>query len=126
MQAGDATDPIPDTDNQPINTTSNPQSMENSTNQTASEEKVGTAKKLDQLKDLLPAEISDDPTTDTVIDAVGGLLDEVAKRRAEREKIKNKQPSNNNANDRPARRFLKKLLDGGPEESRDPSSENTD
>jgi hypothetical protein len=126
MQAGDATDPIPDTDNQPINTTSNPQSMENSTNQTASEEKVGTAKKLDQLKDLLPAEISDDPTTDTVIDAVGGLLDEVAKRRAEREKTKSKQPSNNNANDRPARRFLKKLLDGSTEDSQDLSSENTD
>ena len=124
--AGAATDPIRDTDDQPRNTTSNPQNMKNSADQTASEEKVGTAKKLDQLKDLLPAEISDDPTTDTVIDAVGGLLDEVAKRRAEREKIKSKQPSNNNANDRPARRFLKKLLDGGPEESRDPSSENTD
>jgi len=126
-QAGDATDPIRNTDDQPRPTTSTSQNMENSTNQTASEEKVGTAKQLDQLKDLLPAEISDDPTTDTVIDAVGGLLDEVAKRRAEREKAKGKQPSNSNSNDRPARRFLKKLLDGsGAEESRNPSSENTD
>ena len=46
--------------------------------------------------------------------------------RAEREKTKSKQPSNNNANDRPARRFLKKLLDGSTEDSQDLSSENTD
>ncbi len=125
-QVDDDTDPIRNTDNQPNKTTNNPQNIENSTNQTAPKEMGGTAKKLDQLKDLLPAEISDDPTTDTVIEAVGGLLDEVAKRRAEREKTKGKQPSNNNANDRPARRFLKKLLDGSTEDSRDPSSENTD
>jgi hypothetical protein len=101
--------------------------MDDLTNRNASEEKTGTAKKLDQLKDLLPAEISDDPTTDTVIDAVGGLLDEVARRRAEREKAKNNLPSSSNEQDRPARRFLKKLLDNsGTEDSGDQISENTD
>ena len=90
-------------------------SMNDSTSQMTSEEKVGNAKKLDQLKDLLPADISDDPTTDAVIDAVGGLLDEVARRRAEREQNKSKDPSAAPQQDRPARRFLQKLLDTGSE-----------
>ena len=75
------------------------------------EEKVGNAKKLDQLKGLLPTDISDDPTTDAVIDAVGGLLDEVAKRRAEREQMKSKENPDKPQQDRPARRFLKRILD---------------
>ena len=87
------------------NSTKNPMS------QKALEEKVGNAKKLDQLKDLLPSDISDDPTTDAVIDAVGGLLDEVAKRRAEREKMKSKENPDKPQQDRPARRFLKRILD---------------
>ena len=116
----------PPSTNQLPSTKRNPQNMENLANQNASEEKTGTAKKLDQLKDLLPAEISDDPTTDTVIDAVGGLLDEVARRRAEREKAKNNLPSGSNNQDRPARRFLKKLLDSGTEGSGEQISENTD
>ncbi|HBP82443.1 MAG TPA: hypothetical protein DD662_08025, partial [Planctomycetaceae bacterium] len=91
-------------------------SMNNSTSQMTSEEKVGNAQKLDQLKDLLPADISDDPTTDAVIDAVGGLLDEVARRRAEREQNKSKDPSAAPQQDRPARRFLQKLLDTGSED----------
>jgi hypothetical protein len=39
---------------------------------------------LDGLKAKLPPELSQDPTADAVIDLVGGLLQEVAKRRAER------------------------------------------
>ena len=126
MQPDGATDAARTTGDPPATTKSNPQNMEKSTNQNASKEKIGTAKKLDQLKDLLPAEISDDPTTDTVIEAVGGLLDEVAKRRAEREKTKNKLPSGTTDQDRPARRFLKKLLDSSTEDSRDQISENAD
>ena len=87
--------------------------MKNPKSQKSSEEKVGNAKKLDQLKGLLPTDISDDPTTDAVIDAVGGLLDEVAKRRAEREQMKSKEIPDTPSKERPARRFLKKLLDAG-------------
>ena len=87
--------------------------------QKTSEEKVGNAKKLDQLKGLLPTDISDDPTTDAVIDAVGGLLDEVAKRRAEREQMKSKENPDKPQQDRPARRFLKRLLDTVEEEMPD-------
>ncbi len=81
--------------------------------------KTGTAATLDQLKGILPPEISNDPATDTVIDAVGGLLDEVARRRAEKAaKAKNRTEQSPAAadaaatKDRPARRLLRKLLDG--------------
>ena len=81
--------------------------------------KTGTAAKLDQLKGMLPPEISNDPATDTVIDAVGGILDEVARRRAEKAaKAKNRTEQSPAAadaaakKDRPARRLLRKLLDG--------------
>jgi len=94
-------------------------SMKNPKSQKPSEEKVGNAKKLDQLKGLLPTDISDDPTTDAVIDAVGGILDEVAKRRAEREQMKSKEATDTPDQDRPARRFLKKLLDAGNNEASD-------
>ena len=94
-------------------------SMKNPTSQKTSEEKVGNAKKLNQLKGLLPTDISEDPTTDAVIDAVGGLLDEVAKRRAEREQLKSKESLSTPQQDRPARRFLKKLLDAGNNETSD-------
>ena len=90
----------------------------------------GTAAKLNQLKGMLPAEVSDDPTTDAVIDAVGGLLDEVARRRAARKQEqvdKDKtQPSGESADtpkqSRPARRLLKQLLDASgsaPESNKD-------
>ena len=90
----------------------------------------GTAAKLNQLKGMLPAEVSDDPTTDAVIDAVGGLLDEVARRRAARKQEqvdKDKtQPSAESADtpkqSRPARRLLKQLLDvsgSAPESNKD-------
>ena len=67
----------------------------------------------------MPTDISDDPTTDAVIDAVGGILDEVAKRRAEREQMKSKEAPDTPDQDRPARRFLKKLLDAGNNEASD-------
>jgi len=101
------------------------QGMKNPKSQKTLEEKVGNAKKLDQLKGLLPTDISDDPTTDAVIDAVGGLLDEVAKRRAEREQMKSKESSDTPQQDRPARRFLKKLLDAGNNETSDDTADKS-
>ena len=96
----------------------------------ARDDSGGTAAKLNQLKGMLPAEVSDDPTTDAVIDAVGGLLDEVARRRAARKQEqvdKDKtQPSAESADtpkqSRPARRLLKQLLDvsgSAPESNKD-------
>ena len=96
----------------------------------ARDDSGGTAAKLNQLKGMLPAEVSDDPTTDAVIDAVGGLLDEVARRRAARKQEqvdKDKtQPSGESADtpkqSRPARRLLKQLLDASgsaPESNKD-------
>ena len=43
-----------------------------------------TAEKLNQIKSKLPSEIGKDPSADAIIDLVGGVLEEVAKRRAER------------------------------------------
>ena len=43
-----------------------------------------TAEKLDALKSKLPADVAADPAASAVIDLVGGVLEEVAKRRAER------------------------------------------
>ena len=109
---------------QPSSSASNP-SMKKTRSQQASEEKVGNARKLDQLKGLLPTDISDDPTTDAVIDAVGGLLDEVAKRRAERGQMKSKEATDTPDQNRPARRFLKKLLDAGNNEASDDAAEKS-
>ena len=99
----------------------------------ARDESGGTAAKLNQLKGMLPAEVSDDPTTDAVIDAVGGLLDEVARRRAARKQEqvdKDKtQPSGDSADtpkqSRPARRLLRQLLDAAgsaPDSDKDSST----
>jgi hypothetical protein len=109
---------------QPLSPADNP-GMKSPKSQKTSDEKVGNAKKLDQLKGLLPTDISDDPTTDAVIDAVGGLLDEVAKRRAEREQMKSKESSDTPQQDRPARRFLKKLLDAGNNETSDDTADKS-
>jgi hypothetical protein len=46
--------------------------------------KQGTAQIIDQLKDRLAPQMADSPQTDRVIDLVGGLIDEVARRRAQR------------------------------------------
>ena len=109
---------------QPLSPADNP-GMKSPKSQKTSEEKVGNAKKLDQLKGLLPTDISEDPTTDAVIDAVGGILDEVAKRRAEREQMKSKESSDTPQQDRPARRFLKKLLDAGNNETSDDTADKS-
>ena len=100
-------------------------SMKNPESQKDTKEKEGNAKKLDQLKGLLPTEISDDPTTDAVIDAVGGLLDEVAKRRAEREQMKSKENPEKPQQDRPARRFLRKILDAVDDETPDNTADKS-
>jgi len=44
-----------------------------------------TAGKIEDIKSRLPAEVRQDPTADAVIDLVGGVLEEVARRRAARE-----------------------------------------
>ena len=113
-----------DPEQRPASSASNP-SMKNPRRQQAPEEKIGNAKKLDQLKGLLPPDISDDPTTDAVIEAVGGLLDEVAKRRAERGQMKSKEATDTPDQNRPARRFLKKLLDAGNNEASDDAAEKS-
>lgn len=46
--------------------------------------RAGAAQILDQVRDTLAPQTAGDPRADTVIDLVGGLIDEVAKRRAER------------------------------------------
>jgi hypothetical protein len=51
----------------------------------AADERDGTAATLEKLKSKLPPEIGKDPAADAVIDLVGGVLEEVAKRRAERQ-----------------------------------------
>ena len=45
---------------------------------------TNTAERIDELKSKLPGDIANDPSAAAVIDLVGGVLDEVAKRRAER------------------------------------------
>jgi len=45
---------------------------------------TNTAERLDELKSKLPSDVANDPSAAAVIDLVGGVLDEVAKRRAER------------------------------------------
>ena len=45
---------------------------------------ANTAERIDGLKSKLPGDIANDPSAAAVIDLVGGVLDEVAKRRAER------------------------------------------
>jgi hypothetical protein len=45
---------------------------------------TNTAERLDELKAKLPGDIATDPNAGAIIDLVGGVLDEVAKRRAER------------------------------------------
>lgn len=62
----------PKTDAPQVDATSPPQSSTN------------TAERLDELKSKLPADIATDPNAGAIIDLVGGVLDEVAKRRAER------------------------------------------
>lgn len=53
--------------------------------QPSAERRDGTAAQLEKLKSKLPPEIGKDPAADAVIDLVGGVLEEVAKRRAERQ-----------------------------------------
>lgn len=51
------------------------------------------AKRVDAIKSTLPEGIRQDPTADAVIDLVGGVLEEVAKRRAAREAEAAKNPN---------------------------------
>jgi hypothetical protein len=51
---------------------------------TAAQRPGSTADRLDQLKDRLPPEVAGNPSTDRLIDLVGGVIDELSRRRAER------------------------------------------
>lgn len=50
----------------------------------AAQSPATTAQRFDDLKAKLPGDVANDPSAAAVIDLVGGVLDEVAKRRAER------------------------------------------
>jgi len=65
----------------PADTAGNPRSADQAK---PDQLKQGTAKKSDELRSKLPAEVGQDASADAIIDLVGGVLDEVAKRRAER------------------------------------------
>jgi len=53
----------------------------------------GTADRLDQLKDRLPPEVAGNPSTDRLIDLVGGVIDELSRRRAERAAAEQQAPA---------------------------------
>ncbi len=86
----------------------------------ASDSPGGTAQVLDQLKNKLPAEVGGNPTTDRIIDLVGGLIDEVGRRRAERAAAEaaspNPSPDPGQPPPAPSRRgrLLKRLLQPQP------------
>jgi hypothetical protein len=48
-------------------------------------QQAGTSSPADKIKSALPPDMKTDPTAEAVIDLVGGVLGEVAKRRAERQ-----------------------------------------
>ncbi len=123
QRAGEATE----TETEPAEGESRPAGRDkNQVGQTAAaktgengrDDSAETAAKLNQLKGMLPPEVSADPTTDAVIDAVGGLLDEVARRRAARKQeeangAKNQPPETATSprQNRPARRLLRQLIE---------------
>ena len=77
--------------------------------QAGGEQDATTPGKLDGIKLKLPAEITADTTTESVIDLVGGLLGEVAKRRAERQAAEAANPQQ--AVPQPRRgRLLRRLM----------------
>ncbi len=77
----------------------------------------GKSGQREQIKSMLPPEVAADPATDAVIDAVGGLLDEVARRRANRkQEAANPSPelptgASRPDRNRPGRRLLRQLLE---------------
>lgn len=77
----------------------------------------GAASKMDRIKAVLPPEVRQDPATDAVLETVGDMIEEIAKRRAEKAA----------APGQPARRggLLKRLLapDANPETKPDSSQE---
>jgi len=73
-----------------------------------------TAEKLGQLKGQLPPEISNNPSTDRIIDLVGGVMDEVARRRAERASVPPEGPPTGTAAEPRRGRLLRRLLPPAP------------
>ena len=72
-----------------------------------------TAEKLGQLKGQLPPDISNNPSTDRIIDLVGGVMDEVARRRAERASVPPEGAPAGTAEPRRGR-LLRRLLPPAP------------
>lgn len=58
--------------------------LRNPANAAPVRESPRASEKLDDLRSKVPSDIVQDPSADAIIDLVGGVLDEVAKRRAER------------------------------------------
>lgn len=73
---------------------------------------AGAADTADRIKSALPADLKADPTADAVIDLVGGVLENVARRRAERQAAEAANPQQAPP---PRRgRLLRRLTQPGP------------
>ena len=70
-------------------------------------QQVGAPATADKIKSALPPDMKTDPTAEAVIDLVGGLLGEVAKRRAERQAAEAVNPQQTPP---PRGRLLRRLL----------------
>ena len=80
---------------------------------------AGTADRLDQLKDRLPPEVAGNPATDRLIDLVGGVIDELSRRRAERAAAEQPAPAGSAPAPAPAPqprrgRLLRRFLPSAP------------
>ena len=70
-------------------------------------QQVGSPATADKIKSALPPDMKTDPTAEAVIDLVGGLLGEVAKRRAERQAAEAANPQQPQP---PRGRLLRRLI----------------
>jgi hypothetical protein len=70
-------------------------------------QQAGTPSPADKIKSALPPDMKTDPTAEAVIDLVGGVLGEVAKRRAERQAAEAANPQQPQP---PRGRLLRRLL----------------
>lgn len=74
---------------------------------TDSRQQAGGPSTADRIKSTLPPDMKSDPTAEAVIDLVGGVLGEVAKRRAERQAAEAANPQQSQP---PRGRLLRRLM----------------
>jgi hypothetical protein len=88
-----------------------PAAGQQAANDSAATPKDATAGgKLDAVKDRLPPEAKGDPTVESVIDLVGGVVGEIAKRRAERQAAEAANPQSPQSQAQPRRgRLLRRF-----------------